>query len=531
MTRSYRNIRLKGDLVYSEAFLLFRLDISNSTLIRFQADDLRPIDDAKPKLFRGAEITRYLKKIAIDSPEPCPLSKFRCLKCKIRVEPEVNTLTVGLTISGRWMVRGHCPFCDRPVKKLFSATVCDKVHACIDSNTKLGSIDECVGATEVDVGKEAARADLTWTPENERCIYAYQSYGGRYDAKTLDAHIAAVRAFEKFHGGKPFSKMKPEDAAAYRGYVLGARHFSRSTIRHQMSFLSRIFGWLGKQEGYQQIGETFAEGFLLPRRFESKEATEPRPFPTMEEVFRMVLAMPHHTLLQRRDRAIVVASFLFGTRSEATASLRVGLVDVPKQTVSQDPTLMRIKNGKSQITAWFPIGGPLAEILSAWIKEMIDLGFVGNDALFPSDQLLTTHKMLLRDSNHMPIEPWSTDAAVRRAFRRGCAAAGLPYFNPHSARHFLRSVRDMFCRTPEERRAWSHNLGHERESTTELNYAKMTDRRASEIFKQMKIGSFETNAERDLLIAYYEHDLIPGTPEFGLAERLSYERKSRKLRR
>ncbi|WDR03565.1 hypothetical protein PSQ19_05610 [Devosia algicola] len=100
----------------------------------------------------------------------------------------------------------------------------------------------------------------------------------------------------------------------------------------------------------------------------------------------------------------------------------------------------------------------------------------------------------------------------------------MPYFNPQSARHYLKSVRDEFCHTADQRRAWSYNFGHENEQITKANYAKMTDQRRDEIFANLSIGNIETEAEKDLLLAYHEHRLQPGSPEFERAEQLHEER-------
>ena len=61
---------------------------------------------------------------------------------------------------------------------------------------------------------------------------------------------------------------------------------------------------------------------------------------------------------------------------------------------------------------------------------------------------------------------WSTAAPIRAIFREAFAAAGLPYFNPHSFRNTLVQLGQTVCQTPEEFKAWSQNLGHEGVLTT-----------------------------------------------------------------
>jgi integrase len=50
--------------------------------------------------------------------------------------------------------------------------------------------------------------------------------------------------------------------------------------------------------------------------------------------------------------------------------------------------------------------------------------------------------------------------------RKAFEGADLPYFPPHSFRHTLGHLAQTWCRTPEELKAWSQNLGHENIATT-----------------------------------------------------------------
>jgi hypothetical protein len=52
----------------------------------------------------------------------------------------------------------------------------------------------------------------------------------------------------------------------------------------------------------------------------------------------------------------------------------------------------------------------------------------------------------------------SAPAAI---FRGAFTLARLTYFNPHSFRKALAQLGERVCRTPEELKAWSQNLGHE----------------------------------------------------------------------
>jgi len=57
----------------------------------------------------------------------------------------------------------------------------------------------------------------------------------------------------------------------------------------------------------------------------------------------------------------------------------------------------------------------------------------------------------------------------------------LHYFNPHSFRNTLVSLGQQACKTPEQFKAWSQNLGHEKIMTTFMSYGAVACQRQGEI--------------------------------------------------
>jgi integrase/recombinase XerD len=80
---------------------------------------------------------------------------------------------------------------------------------------------------------------------------------------------------------------------------------------------------------------------------------------------------------------------------------------------------------------------------------------------------------------------WSTATPIRKIFRAACTAAGLPYFNPHSLRRTLARLGETVCRTPEDFKAWSQNLGHEGALTTFYSYGSVGVGRQGEIMRTL----------------------------------------------
>ena len=80
---------------------------------------------------------------------------------------------------------------------------------------------------------------------------------------------------------------------------------------------------------------------------------------------------------------------------------------------------------------------------------------------------------------------WSSASPIRRIFREALSKAGLPYFNPHSFRNTLVQLGEEICKTPEQFKAWSQNLGHEKVLTTFINYGEVTCQRQGQIIRDL----------------------------------------------
>ena len=88
------------------------------------------------------------------------------------------------------------------------------------------------------------------------------------------------------------------------------------------------------------------------------------------------------------------------------------------------------------------------------------------------------------------VEPkhWSNATAIRRIFHDAFAAVGMPYFNPHSIRNTLVRLGETRCKTPEDFKAFSQNLGHAHVLTTFTSYGEVPARRQSEIIQALRTG-------------------------------------------
>jgi integrase len=374
---------------------------------------------------------------------------------------------------------------------------------------------------------------VSWTPANERILHAYLVFAGQYHQRTIEAVLASIRDFERCLAPKSFEGITPKDVSDWRDHLLrrgdpdapGAR--SRSTVRHRASHVRTFLRWLVQQPGYRRLNPGLADYARLPKAASAALLQPPpRPYPSLEEALAMVAAMPRRSMRERRDRAIVAVLFLTGLRADTAASIRFGDLDPEARSVQVNARHVRSKNGKSLTVSWFPVGEAFEAILRGWIAELRQYGAEAGDALFTQDAALSGRRTLIRP-DASPLKPWASSDPIRRAFKNGCRAAGLPAYTPHAARHFLKALGDELCRTEQQRDAWSKNLGHETRQITVSHYAKITDAQRKDILDRMRSGETETEEDLRLLVAYYEYRLTPGSPELERAQRLADARRAR----
>lgn len=92
---------------------------------------------------------------------------------------------------------------------------------------------------------------------------------------------------------------------------------------------------------------------------------------------------------------------------------------------------------------------------------------------------------------------WATTAPVRGIFKRAFAAAGLPYFNPHSFRDMLVRHAMALNLSPEAMKAWSQNLGHSDVLTTFTSYGSIPAHRQGDLIRTVIANDSGAGASRE----------------------------------
>lgn len=331
--------------------------------------------------------------------------------------------------------------------------------------------------------------------ENERIKRRYLQFlreARRADLATVDKAADAILRFERSTGFKPFKRFHIEQAVKFKAQLSDAKNektgkpLAKATVDGTLRTVKAFVLWLAGQPGYRsRISYADAEYFNLNAK-DARVAHEDRytPFPTLEQCRHAFAQMPSATPLQRRDKALFAFLLLTGARDGAIASLRLKHIDLVQGCVYQDARDVKTKFAKTFSTTFFPVDPAYLDCFRDWVE------FLRRDQLFgPGDALFPKPLMGLQDGGFAYVglsrETYSNAGKIRDVIKTAFTDAGLPPFGPHSFRKTLGILANDFCKTPEQFKAWSMNLGHENIATTLSAYCPVSPTRQAELIRRM----------------------------------------------
>lgn len=499
MSRSYKGIKLKKNRVYAGTDLQHIFGVSANTISNRVKGGLKTSDDKRPYLFRGGRVMAFLKERQYRSKTTLHSGEFKCGACKAAVFPKVVSLQIRSAKNGAMMGIGVCSECGGHIRKFVSKVDLEVFELLRDPNTTVESLREGMRADPDGICNSREKFEFSWYGANDRTLYDWQVHAGYLAEQTVDQHLAAIRLFEDVLQGKPFDKLTSryvnlvrdalKDALATRG----AGSKSRSAVSHQSSHIIAFLEWLIIQDGFKRLPRDLPNYMKLPKAVYAKALpSEEKAYPNIQEAEELLFGMPAMTLADKRARAMLAIAYLGALRADTVTSLRICHFDVENKKILQDANASRTKNGKSLKIDWFPIPDLFAVTVKEWCAVLKEKGLSGQDALFPSLKVLQ-HRADLKATNRVPIEPMASKDAVSKAFAVACCKNPVKY-NPHSVKDTLAAERDRRSLTERQRRAWSQNMGHDRDTTTQRHYGTIGDDERAELFEE--IGEAKVVATR-----------------------------------
>jgi len=332
-------------------------------------------------------------------------------------------------------------------------------------------------------------------PANERIkrkYFAYLKEAKRHSEPSVDAAAKALSRFEDYTRYRDFKAFHFEQAVAFNRHLAeqtgqrSGKKLSKATLHATLTQLKQFFFWLAGQPRYKaRLQYSDADYFNLSEK-DARIATAQREksAPTLEQVKYVIQTMPAGDDIGRRNRALVAFALLTGARDSAIASMKLKHLDLIENCVHQDAREVKTKFSKTFTTYFFSVGAKIREIVEDWVRFLREEKLWGNDEpLFPATQIVVGASQQFEAGGLERKKHWNTAGPIRTIFREAFERAGLLYFHPHSLRKTLARLGEQLCKSPEEFKAWSQNLGHDKVLTTFMSYGKVATDRQGEIIR------------------------------------------------
>ncbi len=351
---------------------------------------------------------------------------------------------------------------------------------------------------------------LKFNAENERIKWKYLEWEkearGKADSKVNNIRNA-LYLFETDTDFKNFKMVKRQDFIAFKKQLCKKKNLktgnlvSKTYSLHTSKYLISFFQWLYSQKGYKRKFNITDICYLnlSAKDTQIARSTPSKRHPTIQQIEHVVRNMPSETEIQKRDRALIALIALTGARVTAVASLK--LKHVFDDRIEQHPQEVKTKYSKKIITYFFPTGEFLEGIFREWVHFLKNEKLFDNKSpLFPSTKLsLDENEQFSR--NELDTVAWQSTTSIRTIIKNAFEGAGLDYYNPHSFRKTIVQVGYEYCKTPEDFKAWSQNLGHNSPLTTFTSYGTIDEFSQGGIIKRLisnKKKNSETSIENEL---------------------------------
>jgi integrase len=310
---------------------------------------------------------------------------------------------------------------------------------------------------------------------------------------TVEQVRHAIDRLESYTGFKDFGTFNKDQALGFKRALLATnarrtgKPVSLATVLHILQAIKEFLAWLHGQQGYRRRINPAHIAYLNLTTGEERQAhaSTPKKYASLEEYRAALFAMPAGTDIERRDQAILAMMLLTCMRDAAVVSLKVRHLSMERQHVFQDPRVVNTKGSKSIETFFYPVGDDVVAIVRDWARFLVaDRQFGPDDPLFPKT-VVGPDAQRNFTAQGFGREHWANATAVRKIFRKAFEGVGLPYVNPHSIRDTLTQLAYKLELTPEQFKAWSQNMGHDKPLTTLNSYGHVSVERQGTIIASL----------------------------------------------
>ncbi len=311
-------------------------------------------------------------------------------------------------------------------------------------------------------------------------------------------YAEAIGQWQLFSNYEDFAAFNTTGANAFKAWLAKrpaktpSGKLSPATQYHYLRRVKEFFEWLSDRPGYRRKVLKDEAGFLRLPKNDMRVALSgtTKNIPTLEEAKKIIESIEPKNEVDMRDRALLSLALSSGCRISASVSLRMRNFNKKKRHIYQNPRDgIKTKAAKNIISTFYPIGWDAPErYFIEWYECLEQKGFGPDDPIFPAQGSGIGSLEVIRSKDSVGKAFWRTAGSTRKIFKERCANAGVPYYNPHSFRHFVVSILRKLILTEEQKKAVSLTFGHANVATTfgVYGHGGMEGERAVEIVQGLK---------------------------------------------
>ena len=144
---------------------------------------------------------------------------------------------------------------------------------------------------------------------------------------------------------------------------------------------------------------------------------------------------------------------------------------------------MRTKFSKTFTTWFFPVGDDVLQLVVDWVKYLVTEKLFGPVDPCSATEVYRTSITCFKTGG-LSRAHWS-NATDQGHLQGGVHGRRPAVCQSTSFRKTLAQLGERLCRTPEEFKAWSQNLGHEQVLTTFSSYGQVGADRQAELIRRV----------------------------------------------
>ncbi len=318
---------------------------------------------------------------------------------------------------------------------------------------------------------------------------------------TIESIEKALWDYEAFSQEDDYANFNDKMAQGFKKWLSEKKLQSGETINlstqyDRLRHLKKFFTWLSGQVGYKSKVDPYDANYLRLDKKLAKIATAPKveDYPTLEYVKKLCDSIEIKSEIDQRDRALIAFTLLSGMRDKAIITLPLGCFNPETYQVKQYPSEgVQTKFSKTIDTVLFQFDEKLLSYIVDWVKHLKENKVFGiTDPLFPSTKIeqMSKTEYIFEAKGVEPIF-WRSTSTMCKIFEERAKFAELKYYSPHKFRHSATRLATDSCKSAEQIKAVSQNLGHEHVSTTLLTYGRLTPYRVRDVVTELNFKKTE----------------------------------------